>query len=58
MELLQVSIVNNFQKNLKYNKEQRKQRMSLDQKQIELIQHLINEKRIYQDENLEITKEK
>ena len=46
-----------FQKNLKYNKEQRKQRMSLDQKQIELIQHLINEKRIYQDENLEITKE-
>ena len=46
-----------FQKNLKYNKEQRKQRMSLDQKQIELIQHLINEKRIYQDENLEITKD-
>ncbi len=46
-----------FQKNLKYNKENKEQRMSLDQKQIALIQHFINEKKIYQDENLEISKD-
>ena len=36
-----------FQKNLKYNKENKEQRMRLDQKQIALIQHLIKENNIY-----------
>lgn len=46
-----------FQKNLKYNKENKEQRMRLDQKQIALIQHLIKENNIYQDEYLDISKD-
>ena len=46
-----------FQKNLKYNKENKEQRMHLDQKQIALIQHLINDHHLYQDEYLDIDKE-
>ena len=46
-----------FQKNLKYNKENKEQRMHLDQKQISLIQHLINDHHLYQDEYLDIDKE-
>lgn len=50
-------IVKQFQKNLKYNKENKEQRMHLDQKQIALIQHLINDHHLYQDEYLDIGKE-
>ena len=57
MGLHQVFIVNNFKKNLKYNKENKEQRMHLDQKQIALIQHLINDHHLYQDEYLDIDKE-
>lgn len=46
-----------FQKNLKYNHENQEQRMFLDQKQIDLVQHLIQENKIYQDEYLDISKE-
>ena len=52
MGLHQVFIVNNFKKNLKYNKENKEQRMHLDQKQIALIQHLINDHHLYQDDIL------
>ena len=52
-----VEMQKGFQKNLKYNKENKEQRMHLDQKQIALIQHLINDHHLYQDEYLDIDKE-